>query len=211
MYYQLHKHTSLYHSNSFEKIPSSSIQINKPLYPSIDWQSLTEKQNHHIVRYINAFNTWTKFLYPILAPIKEVSKSKTHLRMSRPSVSRMKVEQVDILSPSTMIQSIQEWRSYEPLGVDNSIRRRTILRRLCWVNVLARRPQRPSSNLYEWNCPWNLCSYWGMIVSLRQNSCSLKATLYNHSCPANSDWLAIWSIAWRGWNVFFSPWATVKT
>lgn len=35
--------------------------------------------------------------------------------------------------------------------------------------VLARRPQRPSSYLYEWNCPWNLCSYWGMIVSLRQN------------------------------------------
>lgn len=29
----------------------------------------------------------------------------------------------------------QEWRSYEPLGVDNSIRRRTMLRRriLCWV------------------------------------------------------------------------------
>lgn len=112
----------------------------------------------------------------------------------------MEVEQVDIVSPSTMIQSTHRsggvtslWGLIIPsVGAQCSDDGYYV----GWY-VLARRPQRPSSYLYEWNCPWNLCSYWGMIVSLRQNSRSLKASLYTHP---REFWLAIWSIAFS----FFS-------
>lgn len=188
---------------------SPSIQINKiSLYPIIDWLSLTEEQNHRLPSYTDASNTWTKIPLPYSRPHKRGVRVENTPEGVAVPISRMKVEQIDILSPFTVIQSTHRsggvtslWGLIIPsVGAqcsDDGIP--------CWVNVLARRPQRPSSNLYEWNCPWNLCSYWGMIVSLRQNSCSLKATLHNlhplSSRSANSDRLAIWSIAWRGWNL----------
>lgn len=59
----------------------------------------------------------------------------------------MEVAQVDIAVPCRMIQSTHGIRrSYEPLGVDNSIRLRTMLRRRIRgvsERVVARRPATP--------------------------------------------------------------------
>lgn len=81
-----------------------------------------------------------------------------------------------------------------------------------------RRPQRPSSNLYEWNCPWNLCSYWGWSF-LSSGSC-LKAVRWSLHGYVHSDrqfdlsrdtdgknvpfrWNVRDSRTWR-WNIIFS-------
>lgn len=166
------------------------------LYPSITWQSFTEKQNPRLPPY-RTFHRLIQYLGKIFLSYSHPLKRDVRVENTPEGVAATSITNESGTGWYTIAfhhdtVHTQEWRSYEPLGVDNSIRRRTMLRRriLCWVNVLARRPQRPSSNLHEWNCPWNLCSYWGMIVSLRQNSCSLKATLYNHPLPGwiLTDW-----------------------